>query len=435
MDTQEPRSTNRHQQTSVRTAKVGHKKTRTGCLTCRFRKVKCDEVSPECYHRPRLRLHCGYPNRTEPAQSHTPIQLPSPPTAAHQRLEALADSYAQQSHHAPCKFVVSDTMPVHDRMALRLLHSWMSRGLRAYNMAALSEWRKIWLIEIPELALKHEYLLYALLALSATQLSGTIPTEPELEVARFKYWSMALSKQQNMISRNCSADVEPVTFAALLIAINAFAMLRDRDIEPYVPPVDWLEVSKGFWDVCPKREKMPVGTSLRIITDVTLPMWKSGNGPIHPAYQPLLGKFDAEDTFGDMEVYEETLALISSFREAVQKGEPSYYNVRRICTLTKRVRRIMADIPPGIFAQIVPRGFINFLQERRGRALVTLAAFFVVVAHSDALSYFGDVNGVIPQREVKQIAQIVLVLPFPLLSFLFFSLFSGYIANNSTNRY
>jgi hypothetical protein len=36
-----------------------------------------------------------------------------------------------------------------------------------------------------------------------------------------------------------------------------------------------------------------------------------------------------------------------------------------------------------------------------------LASFFIVVAHSDALSYFGDVNGVIPQREVRSIAEMV----------------------------
>ena len=220
-------------------------------------------------------------------------------------------------------------------MALRLLHNWMSRGLRAYRMAALSEWRKIWLIEIPELALEHDYLLYALLALSATQLSGTTPPEPGLEVARFKYWSIALSTQQSMISRNSAADVEPVTFAALLIALNAFAHLRDRDIEPYVPPVDWLEVSKGFWDVCPPREDMTPGSSLRAITDITLPIWhtKEGPGPIHPMCEPLLETFDAADTFGEMSVYRETISLISSFREAVQNGEPGYRNVRRICKL------------------------------------------------------------------------------------------------------
>jgi hypothetical protein len=179
-------------------------------------------------------------------------------------------------------------------MALRLLYAWMSKGLRAYHMAALSEWRKIWLIEVPELALNHDYLLYALLALSATQLSGTVPPEPELEVARFKYWSMALSKQQSMISRNSVADVEPVTFTALLIAINAFAHLRDRDIEPYVPPVDWLEVSKGFWDVCPPLSEIKPGSSLRTIADITLPIWKTKEVPIHPTYQPLLRTFSSE---------------------------------------------------------------------------------------------------------------------------------------------
>ena len=285
----------------------------------------------------------------------------------------------------------SDSVLEHDIMALRLLHSWMSKGLRNYNMAALTEWRKVWLIDVPELALSHDYLLYALLALSATQLSGAAGPDPDLTVARYKYWTLALSKQQTMITRRSPSDVEPVTFAALLIAINAFAMLRDRDIQPYQPPVDWLEVSKGFWDICPNREMVPTDSSLAKIMDGTATIWGGKKDSIHPTYLPMLRQYSPEDSYCDTEVYEETLAFISAFREGVQRNEPGYYHVRRIC----------------IFAQTVPRGFIKYLQERRPRALVVLASFFVIVSHSDALTYFGDVNGVIPRREIHSIAQIV----------------------------
>ncbi len=276
-------------------------------------------------------------------------------------------------------------------MALRLLHAWMSRALISGERPDLTEWRWIFHIEIPQLALTRDYLLYALLALSATQLSAVHPNDAELSVARFAYWSLALSEQQRMISNHSPADVEPVTLAALLIAVNAFALLRDREIEPYVAPTEWLEVSKGFEEVMPGRETITPNSSLRSVVEITSPIWSDKGGPVDPIYAPLLQQDSSEDIDGDMEVYKETLSRVSSFRAAVLAGEPASTHVRRIC----------------IFAQFVPRPYIQFLREQRPRALAILACFFYVVAQSNALYIFGDLDGVIPEREVQAIAQIL----------------------------
>lgn len=370
-------------------SQVGHKKTRTGCLTCRQRKVKCDEERPKCHNCIRLQLSCSYAKPVEqPGPSSRPDVSSSEPVSSPETEGSLLSTH-YPSFGDPME-VDSDAILPHDRMALRLLHWWMSRGYINYPNVALTEWRKVWLIDMPEMALKHDYLLYALLATAATQLSGTTGPEPDLTVARYKYWSLALSKQQIMVFSNRS-DAEPVIFAALLISINAFAMLRDRDIEPYHAPTDWLEVSKGFWKLCPDREDVRPDSALAKIMDDTHFIWGGKKDSIHPIYLPLLQQYSGEDTFEDMEAYEETLAFISDFRNGLQSNEPGYYHVRRVC----------------IFAQMVSRKFIRFLQERRPRALCVLASFFLVVGHSDALSYFGDVNGIIPKREVQSIAQAV----------------------------
>lgn len=250
-------------------------------------------------------------------------------------------------------------------------------------------------MEMPRLALEHDNLLYALLALSAIQLSGATPGDPELSLARFKYWSMALSEQQKAISSRATAHIEALTLAAILISTTAFAMLRDRDIEPYDAPIEWFEVSKGTWDVYPPQEEIRDDqTLLRGIVNVTAPILKDkdlAGKHIGPDYRPLLHQFSAEDTTSDMEIYEKTLALVSSFRDAVLALEPAYYHIRRIC----------------IFAQLVPTEFVEFLRQKRPRALVILGCFFAVAAHSGALHYFGDLEGGISKREVQAIAQAI----------------------------
>lgn len=46
-----------------RTRGPGEKRSRNGCLTCRRRRVKCDEIHPKCNHCVRLGLSCSYQKR------------------------------------------------------------------------------------------------------------------------------------------------------------------------------------------------------------------------------------------------------------------------------------------------------------------------------------------------------------------------------------
>ncbi|KAF3384356.1 hypothetical protein F1880_002525 [Penicillium rolfsii] len=69
---------------------------RTGCLTCRARKVRCDETKPSCSNCDRLRLHCAYK---------PPIALGSPWSASsrltHQQTTAAVAHAISQTGPAP----------------------------------------------------------------------------------------------------------------------------------------------------------------------------------------------------------------------------------------------------------------------------------------------------------------------------------------------
>lgn len=55
-----------------RPAKVGHRKSRNGCLKCKARRVKCDEVQPICGNCSRLHLDCAWPDETPSRAHHNP---------------------------------------------------------------------------------------------------------------------------------------------------------------------------------------------------------------------------------------------------------------------------------------------------------------------------------------------------------------------------
>ncbi|KAH8591142.1 hypothetical protein B0O99DRAFT_633233 [Bisporella sp. PMI_857] len=60
-----------------RAGAVGKRKTKGGCITCKARRVKCDETKPHCFRCRRLDRHCeGYaePAPTKPRKAPAPIQ-------------------------------------------------------------------------------------------------------------------------------------------------------------------------------------------------------------------------------------------------------------------------------------------------------------------------------------------------------------------------
>ncbi|UKZ73568.1 hypothetical protein TrVFT333_001215 [Trichoderma virens FT-333] len=69
MQTLEPRSSGVPQQPY-------RGRVRSGCLTCRSRKVKCDELRPVCHNCTRLKRRCVYkPRKSQPGQAVTPQTL------------------------------------------------------------------------------------------------------------------------------------------------------------------------------------------------------------------------------------------------------------------------------------------------------------------------------------------------------------------------
>lgn len=266
------------------------------------------------------------------------------------------------------------------RMELRLLHHWIVNVARPFGMTSPPSWKELWWGEVPEVALDNKNVLYAMFAMTATHLLGKCPSDGALFQARENYWVWALQEQRAAVSDLGHSNTDAVSFAALLITMNALAMLQERVLEPYSPPMEWLEVGRGAFTVLPPPESVREGTGLKVLMETTAPIWQ-----VEPVFDaemqrefgavlnrdiPSTDVWDPETTEG----YETALSYIGSFRRAILGGEPADINLRWIC----------------MFPFMVPRQFIDFVGEGRPRALVTLAYFFAVIAHTDALQYLGN---------------------------------------------
>jgi hypothetical protein len=103
-------------------------------------------------------------------------------------------------------------------MELRLMHNWSTNAYK--SMRQHSDETYLWQILVPELALSHEYLLDALLALSARQLSFE---DPVWDCAALDYENKALIGFQHILGCLDSSNYEPIFACSILIMIFSLA--------------------------------------------------------------------------------------------------------------------------------------------------------------------------------------------------------------------
>lgn len=386
---------------SIKAPKVGHKKSRNGCQTCKARRVKCDEKQPDCGICLRLGLECTY-------------IIPDPPKP---RPKSRSAEPKQNANMSPAPSQSQDTPPGDSKPAtseaqepgteeseqrryleLRLLHHWMLSVSRPFGMTSPPAWKELWYGGVPQVALANKNVLYAMFTMTATHLLGSNPNDGELYQARERYWVWALSEQRVAICDMDNSNPDAVAFAAFLISMNSLAMLQERILEPYSPPMEWLEVGRGAFTVLPLPEAVPEGTGLKVLMDTTANIWRANatfDAEMQREFGAILNRDIPSTDVWDQETcecYENTLSYIGSFRRAVLAGEAADINLRWIC----------------MFPFMVPRGFIDFVREGRSRALVALAYFFAVVGLTDALQYLGNTdNKTTARREIYAIKGIL----------------------------
>jgi hypothetical protein len=282
------------------------------------------------------------------------------------------------------------------------MHHWMVNVSRPFGLTSPLVWRELWYDEVPQLALQHENVLYALFAMSATHLLTTLPNDREeiLVQARLKYWVWALREQTAAVTNLGSSNTDAVAFAALLITMNALVMLQERSLEPYEPPMEWLEVGRGAFAVLPDIEKVDEHRGLKILIETTEPIW-SASAKLDLAVDADLAavlsqEIVSNDDWSDadtVEAYETALSYIGSFRRATTVDGTAADVFLRWITM---------------FPFMVPRRFTDLVLEQRPRALVTLAIFFAVLGRTKALQFLGEIGDrTIARREVHAIRDVL----------------------------
>ncbi|KAF9021984.1 hypothetical protein BDZ89DRAFT_1137627 [Hymenopellis radicata] len=197
-----------------------HHKSRTGCKTCRRRKVKCDEDSPVCKNCTRRQIECvwGDPPRSTTQPSTNLRALPS---------ATFVSSFPS---------IMASTAL--DLQGIELMHQYTTST--CYTFCKETSALEVWKLTVPRIAIlvDNSFLLPALLAVSALHLCTLNPSHPlalQYSCAALAHFNEAVNSIPSGDYRD--ADDGTVFIAQLLIGVYGFATSQSVHA-----PSDWLRI-------------------------------------------------------------------------------------------------------------------------------------------------------------------------------------------------
>ncbi|KAK7053414.1 hypothetical protein VNI00_004040 [Paramarasmius palmivorus] len=209
-----------------------HNKSRGGCLQCKKRKVKCDEVQPQCGNCTRRKMGCTWATETKRAPSSRQRKASaSTPQPTDQSLALSPSSSSSTVRNSPLP--PSPSLPNVsglDMTSLKLLHhySLVTAPTLAYGTPASTHVAQF---VVPRLAFNNPFLMHLLLAASAIHLHMLYHP---LGISDENYLDLAQNHRQRALTV-MPADLDP-DFGMISLAFLVICKFADSLSEPSVQP-------------------------------------------------------------------------------------------------------------------------------------------------------------------------------------------------------
>ncbi|KAK0487512.1 hypothetical protein IW261DRAFT_1448227 [Armillaria novae-zelandiae] len=328
-----------------------HHKTRSGCKTCKRRKVKCDEELPECKNCATRGIECVW------------INIPQRANSVVSGISS-ADAASTRSHESPPSTISRRTgTSSFDLLTLELMHHYSTDTSHSLSSdhASISLWRTV----IPKIAFdpKNQCLLHAILAMSALHAHHANPTAGQYAVAASTYyWQAKTGLHRADVDGKMDVDAVFITFS--LIGLYEFAtssIISSYSSEwhttvrtlPQKVVKDWLQLEDGI---------------LRPMVNIMAPKYiPTPLGELFPSSLSIL--LSKAHSLPDVEELHD-VSVCDAYAEAIHILETSW---------KASFRKDYCMYASCMWWSMVPNTFIRLLAERKPRALIILAHYCVMM--------------------------------------------------------
>ncbi|KAI8965695.1 hypothetical protein F5Y11DRAFT_312073 [Daldinia sp. FL1419] len=429
------------QEHKPRGPRLYHKKSRTGCLRCKQRRVKCDEFRPSCGSCSRHAVECVYLTTTQASSATSgratsatrydsrppPTYSAGYPTAPGTKSIPTHDEASHQSpvNNAPGLFSNEIKPVVYSPNApgfysspsssyvttaddgteaevnipegpwrrfweLRLLHNYHANMCQPLSIPQNTEIGYMWQYEIPELATRmaiqqnRSALLYVIFANSALYLwkESTDPQERiELMKLQQAYHIMCSREQRRDIDDlmpRMSQNALFICFTSIRMLAHSIGLVQTMAVDPWEPPVQWLHMGRGAGEILNMAGKLADPENASRVAVFE-------KGPPDLTNVEALITFDHSSLDWLLE-HPDGPGSIAAQRDHELDDEHVRWVYNSALSYTCTIQKALADGERdyavvrrfGGFAIYLPAEFTRFVEERRPRAMVILAHFMAL---------------------------------------------------------
>ncbi|KAF2646196.1 hypothetical protein P280DRAFT_366032, partial [Massarina eburnea CBS 473.64] len=191
-------------------SKRPHKKSRGGCLTCKKKKVKCDETSPSCGYCALRKVDCIYPQepKSSPDKSPSPIitQQTNPIESEFQDVEFSSPTCLIPALHTSSGQLSTIDIHLLDHYKKTV---WRTMSYREDdNVVYLNrDW-------VPSKAIKTDYLLYSVLSVASGHLN-TLNPDIRTKAINLHYRQQAMSAYAKALNNITADNYETILMTSL----------------------------------------------------------------------------------------------------------------------------------------------------------------------------------------------------------------------------
>ncbi|KAE8380351.1 hypothetical protein BDV26DRAFT_257502 [Aspergillus bertholletiae] len=187
-----------------------HKKSRTGCLQCKKRRVKCDERGPPCGNCITRQIECAY--------SSTPAVARPPDTSS-------TSSRSPQVSMSPSETPQPATLAArYDLRSLELMHKFSTETYHSLSSDSLDH--HAWRTSVPRKALEHDFLLDGILSIASLHIAATKgPSEARSYMdTALEYQNRALTPFRHALNNISPANCDAIYAYSLITIASRVAL-------------------------------------------------------------------------------------------------------------------------------------------------------------------------------------------------------------------
>ncbi|KAJ5436034.1 Aflatoxin biosynthesis regulatory protein [Penicillium cf. griseofulvum] len=239
-----------------------HRKSRTGCVNCKQRRVKCDEAKPHCLRCQKHGIECDY--SSQPARPQKPGDIVSQFVKINPELtwiDSLASSMSLMIVADKLKELLQSPSAAGTKLPRLLTDATASTR----TMEALHHFHKapafaagsqapirIVMGKVVELAFETPFLMHAIIASATTHLCTLLPDNKEYRLAEAYHWQQTINQYSTEFSKNITRqNMDQLYSTCMMVSMHSFLRETFNPHTSFVFTTDptalnWLQLQAGL---------------------------------------------------------------------------------------------------------------------------------------------------------------------------------------------